>query len=51
MLSMLFLTDLELRTAKFRIERGLTSEFVWSEEFVEVTLEDTWLFVFTGVMK
>ena len=25
MLSILFLTDLELKTAKFRIERGLTS--------------------------
>ena len=51
MLSILFRTGLELKTAKFRIERGSTSEFVWREEFVEVTLEDTWLFVFTGVMK
>ena len=37
MLQILFLTDLELKTAEFRIERGLTSEFVWSEDFVEVT--------------
>ena len=42
MLSILFLTDLELKTAQFRkVERGLTNEFVCSEEFVEVTLEDT----------
>ena len=44
MLSILFLTDLELKTAKFRkVERGLMNKFVWSEELVEVTIEDKWL--------
>ena len=42
MLAISFLTDLELKTAQFRkVDRGLTNEFVCSEEFVEVTLEDT----------
>ena len=50
MLSILFLTDLELKTAKFRkVERGLANKFVWSKELDEVTLEDQWLFTFTGV--
>ena len=50
MLSILFLTDLELKTAKFRkVERGLANKFVWSEELVEVTLEGKLLFTFTGV--
>ena len=45
MLSILFLTDLELKTATFRkFERELTNKFVWSEELVEVTLEEKWLF-------
>ena len=48
MLSILFLTDLELKTEQFRkVERGLTNDFVCSEEFVEVTLEDTRLFMST----